>query len=53
MKFERTKDEYYGLRGWDVVTGFPRRSTLDKLGLDEVAAQMGKLKRLGVEAEGG
>ena len=52
-KSERMKDEYYGLRGWDVVTGFPRRSTLDKLGLDEVAAQMGKLKRLGVEAEGG
>jgi len=52
-KFERMKDEYYGLRGWDVATGFPRRSTLEKLGLNEVAAEMGKLKRVGSEPEEG
>lgn len=52
-KFEKMKDEYYGLRGWDVATGFPRRSTLEKLGLNEVAAEMGKLKRVGAEPEGG
>lgn len=52
-KFEKMKDEYYGLRGWDVATGFPRRSTLEKLGLNEVAAEMGKLKRVGAEPEEG
>ena len=52
-KFERMKDEYYGLRGWDVATGFPRRSTLEKLGLNEVAAEMGKLKMVGSEPEEG
>jgi aldehyde:ferredoxin oxidoreductase len=52
-KFEKMKDEYYELRGWDVATGFPRRSTLEKLGLTEVATQMGKIKRLGPEPKGG
>jgi aldehyde:ferredoxin oxidoreductase len=52
IKFEKMKDEYYELRGWDVATGYPRRSTLEKLGLTEVAADMGKIKRLGPEPEG-
>jgi aldehyde:ferredoxin oxidoreductase len=52
-KFEKMKDEYYELRGWDIATGFPRRSTLEKLGLTEVAARMAKIKKLGPEPEGG
>jgi aldehyde:ferredoxin oxidoreductase len=30
-------DEYYTLRGIDVATGIPKRSTLEKLDLKEVA----------------
>jgi aldehyde:ferredoxin oxidoreductase len=52
-KFEKMKDEYYALRGWDVATGFPRRSTLEKMGLSDIASQMGKIKKLGPEPEGG
>lgn len=35
--FEKTKDEYYELRGWDVATGLQTRGTLEKLGLAGVA----------------
>ncbi len=52
-KFEKMKDEYYELRGWDVATGFPRRSTLEKLGLTKVATRMSKIKKLGPEPQGG
>jgi aldehyde:ferredoxin oxidoreductase len=51
-KFEKMKDEYYTLRGWDVVTGFPRRSTLEKMGLSDIASQMGKINKLGPELKG-
>ena len=33
-KFERMLDEYYALHGWD-ENGFPRKETLEKLGLDK------------------
>ena len=33
-------DEYYDLRDWDRETGWPRRSELERLGLDEVADQL-------------
>ncbi|GAI38631.1 unnamed protein product, partial [marine sediment metagenome] len=36
-KFERMKDEYYMLRGWDVKKGIPTRKKLEELGLHEVA----------------
>ena len=36
-KFERLKDEYYRLRGWDVETGHPTRKKLEELGLKDVA----------------
>ncbi len=45
-KFEEMKDEYYGLRGWDVQTGLPKKETLEKLELSDVAEglqRMGKL----------
>jgi aldehyde:ferredoxin oxidoreductase len=35
--FEKMKEEYYGLRGWDVATGFQTAVKLKELGLNEVA----------------
>jgi aldehyde:ferredoxin oxidoreductase len=39
-KFERMKDEYYQLRGWDVVTGLQTRKQLAALGLGTVAENL-------------
>lgn len=39
-------DEYYGLRGWNVNTGLPTRTKLEELGLEEVAEELGKLRKL-------
>ena len=36
--FEASKTEYYKLMGWDVDTGLPTRSSLKKLGMDDVLA---------------
>jgi aldehyde:ferredoxin oxidoreductase len=36
--FEAAKSEYYKLMGWDEATGLPTRSTLKKLGMDDVLA---------------
>ncbi len=36
QKFEQVKDEYYGLRGWDVGTGLQTRATLEGLGLGDI-----------------
>ncbi len=41
-KFERMKDQYYELRGWDVPTGFQKRPKLEELGLGEVADTLEK-----------
>ena len=38
--FERMKDEYYELRGWDVSTGIQMAERLDKLGLNEIATEL-------------
>jgi aldehyde:ferredoxin oxidoreductase len=37
-RFEATKSEYYKLMGWDEATGLPTRSTLKKLGMEDVLA---------------
>jgi aldehyde:ferredoxin oxidoreductase len=34
--FEKLKDAYYALRGWDQKTGFFKKKTLQELGLDEL-----------------
>ena len=39
-EFERMKTEYYGHRGWDVETGFPKKARLEELGLQDVAADL-------------
>jgi aldehyde:ferredoxin oxidoreductase len=36
-KFEEFKTNYYRLEGWDIETGWPKKETLDSLGLSQVA----------------
>ncbi len=38
--FEAMKDEYYSIRGWDVVTGLQKREKLRDLGLDHVLPEL-------------
>ena len=40
--FEKMKDEYYRLRGWDVATGLQTRKKLEMLNLKDVADQLEK-----------
>jgi aldehyde:ferredoxin oxidoreductase len=42
-EFERMKDEYYGLRGWDVAAGLQKKEQLNKLGLDFVCSELDEL----------
>jgi aldehyde:ferredoxin oxidoreductase len=35
-KFEKMKDEYYELRGWDIKTGLLKKDTLKKLDLTDI-----------------
>ena len=35
-KFEKMKDEYYQLRGWDSKTGLLKKDTLQRLGLEDI-----------------
>lgn len=39
-KFEMVKDEYYGLRGWDVRTGLQTQSKLKELGLGDLVPEL-------------
>jgi len=45
-KFRALMDEFYELRGWDPKTGWPRRETLEKLGLKDVADELEKIGKL-------
>ncbi len=36
-EFERAKDIYYGMAGWDVETGMPKRAKLEELGIGWLA----------------
>ena len=47
QEFERMKDEYYAIRGWDVATGLPTRRTLEVLGLKDVADDLDNRGLLG------
>jgi len=38
--FENLKNEYYGLRGWDIESGLPTEKKLHELGLNDVAADL-------------
>jgi aldehyde:ferredoxin oxidoreductase len=41
-KLEEMKTEYYALRGWNPATGVPTQETLKKLGLNDVAKDLGR-----------
>ena len=41
-EFERMKDEYYQVRGWDAATGLQTREALEKAGLPDVARDLGE-----------
>ncbi|MBE0479364.1 MAG: hypothetical protein IBX68_00120 [Dehalococcoidia bacterium] len=43
-QFERMKDEYYALRGWDVATGLQTKASMGRLGLEDVAADLERRK---------
>jgi len=45
-KFRALMDEFYELRGWDPKTGWPRRETLEKLDLKDVADELEKIGKL-------
>jgi aldehyde:ferredoxin oxidoreductase len=40
-EFERAKDWYYEMAGWDVETGNPTRQKLEELELDWLADELG------------
>jgi len=42
-EFEKMKDEYYALRGWDLATGLQTRKKLEKLHVENVCAELDKL----------
>ncbi len=46
-KFEEWKTKYFTLEGWDPSTGWPKRSTLEELGLNKVADELEKQGKLG------
>jgi aldehyde:ferredoxin oxidoreductase len=48
-KFEEFKTRFYKLQGWDPETGYPKRSTLQEIGLGTVADELEKKGRLGKE----
>jgi aldehyde:ferredoxin oxidoreductase len=41
QKFEKMKDDFYALRGWDVATGLQTKAKLAELGLRDVAEDLG------------
>ena len=47
--FEKMKDEYYSLRGWDLETGYQKESTLKALDMKDIAKDLKKMKKLGAK----
>jgi aldehyde:ferredoxin oxidoreductase len=39
-RFEKMKDEYYQLRGWDVASGLQTKAKLKELGLQDIVANI-------------
>jgi aldehyde:ferredoxin oxidoreductase len=42
VDFEKMKDEYYSLRGWDVVSGLQTKNKLEELDLGDIAVKLEK-----------
>jgi aldehyde:ferredoxin oxidoreductase len=49
-KFQAMKEEYFALRGWEPITGAPKRETLTTLGLETVAQDLERLGKLPVKS---
>lgn len=47
--FDKFKTKFYFLEGWDTSTGWPTRSTLQELGMEEVADVLESRGKLGAE----
>jgi aldehyde:ferredoxin oxidoreductase len=45
-KWKKMLEEYYQTRGWDPQTGIPTKETLAELGLQEVASELKKMRKL-------
>jgi aldehyde:ferredoxin oxidoreductase len=48
-KFEEWKTIFYRLEGWDTKTGWPTRTTLEQLGMRQVADALESAGRIGAE----
>jgi len=48
-KIDEFKTRFYRLQGWDESSGYPKRSTLESLGLDYVADELEENNKLGKE----
>ncbi len=48
-KFDLFKTRFYNYEGWDPATGWPTRSTLESLGLGEIADSLEQWGKLGAE----
>ncbi len=46
-KFEEFKTQFYKLEGWDTQSGWPKRKTLESLGMRSVADELENHKKLG------
>ena len=46
VNLEPMLDEYYEVRGWDKISGFPTRAKLEELGLKKEAEELKKMGRL-------
>jgi len=46
-KFEEFKTRFYDFQGWDVTSGWPKRSTLELIKMDYVADELEKHSKLG------
>ena len=51
-RFEDFKTHFYKVQGWDTASGFPTRSTLADMGLDNVADELEAQGKLGTRAAG-
>jgi aldehyde:ferredoxin oxidoreductase len=47
QKFEEMRREYYTLRGWGPATGLQKKETLVRLGMGDVAEELGKAGLIG------
>ena len=46
-QYNKMLDKYYDLHGWEIKTGYPKRSTLEKYNLGYIADDLALLGKLG------